>query len=354
MAHFVAPGAKPCRKNHSFSFLLALIVVTTLLGLFAVSTLDSEARISLTRGVYLFFVGLIFFNASFYFINNVALRTSLGIKYKKKYHLNVMDVFDISNKIVSSVQALLSCLTGLIICTYSCTRSLLKTSHFVSEAYAWFGASYFFYDIWSMYKVHTCGPADQKNGTIAKEKNKNALLKFGEYIISQPIIIMHHIFIGSFGFLVIVYLRGGLGDCVFGYVYLMELSTPFVSLRGILSKMGLKQSKLYVINGLLMLATFFFCRVAMFPYVCYLYSLVVDKPYFEAIMLLPRGCKIGIMILLLPQLYWFWLMIKGALKVFCPLAMLQPSSGSNSNIPKRQRRAANNSNSSTSQNNHNS
>lgn len=89
-----------CRKNHSFSFLLTLIVVTTLLGLFAVSTLDSEARISLTRGVYLFFVGLIFFNASFYFINNVALRTSLGIKYKKKYHLNVMDVFDISNKYV--------------------------------------------------------------------------------------------------------------------------------------------------------------------------------------------------------------------------------------------------------------
>jgi hypothetical protein len=33
------------------------------------------------------------------------------------------------------------------------------------------------------------------------------------------------------------YLRGGLGDCVFGFVYLMELSTPFVSFRGILSKL---------------------------------------------------------------------------------------------------------------------
>jgi hypothetical protein len=33
------------------------------------------------------------------------------------------------------------------------------------------------------------------------------------------------------------YLRGGLGDCVFGFVYLMELSTPFVSFRGILSRL---------------------------------------------------------------------------------------------------------------------
>lgn len=39
------------------------------------------------------------------------------------------------------------------------------------------------------------------------------------------------------------YLRGGLGDCFFGYIYLMEASTPFVSLRGILSKIGLKNSK---------------------------------------------------------------------------------------------------------------
>lgn len=77
------------------------------------------------------------------------------------------------------------------------------------------------------------------------------------------------------------YLRGGLGDCVFGFVYLMELSTPFVSLRGILSKMGLKTSKLYVINGLIMLGSFFFCRVAMFPYVCYMYSQVVGLPYWQ-------------------------------------------------------------------------
>lgn len=75
------------------------------------------------------------------------------------------------------------------------------------------------------------------------------------------------------------YLRGGLGDCVFGFVFLMEASTPFVSLRGILSRFGLKSSKLYVVNGLVMLASFFICRVAMFPYVLYMYAKFIRVDY---------------------------------------------------------------------------
>nr|CAD7445762.1 unnamed protein product [Timema bartmani] len=114
------------------------------------------------------------------------------------------------------------------------------------------------------------------------------------------------------------YLRGSLGDCVFGFVYLMELSTPFVSFRGILSKLKMKSSHLYVVNGLAMLVTFFFCRVVMFPYVCYLYSRLVGLTYWQAIWSLPTGCKIGIAVLMLPQVYWFILMLHGAIKVFCP------------------------------------
>lgn len=33
---------------------------------------------------------------------------------------------------------------------------------------------------------------------------------------------------------------------------------------------------------------------------------------FQAIYSLPRGCKISILILMLPQLYWFFLIVKGA------------------------------------------
>lgn len=43
----------------------------------------------------------------------------------------------------------------------------------------------------------------------------------------------------------------------------------------------MKSSQLYVINGLVMLVTFFFCRVVMFPYVFYLYSQLVGLSYWE-------------------------------------------------------------------------
>lgn len=106
------------------------------------------------------------------------------------------------------MQALLSCLTGIIIICYSCPRNLLKTSHYISEAYAWFGASYFMYDIWSMYQVyyHATQSNMQQNGElkIKKTKDKESAGKFWYYIKTNPVIVGHHLFIGLFGFSVIV------------------------------------------------------------------------------------------------------------------------------------------------------
>lgn len=106
----------------------------------------------------------------------------------------------------------------------------------------------------------------------------------------------------------------------------MEFSTPFVSLRSILSTMGLKDSRVYIVNGLLMLVTFFVCRVCMWPYVMWRYSLAIDAAsMWSAMCGLPRGCLISIAILFLPQLYWFYLMLMGALKV-CTYPALSLSS----------------------------
>lgn len=66
-------------------------------------------------------------------------------------------------------------------------------------------------------------------------------------------------------------------------MFMMEFSTPFVSLRSMLSVLGLKESRLYVINGLIMLATFFVCRVYMWPYVMWRYSVAIDATFWEVI-----------------------------------------------------------------------
>lgn len=252
-----------------------------------------------------------------------------------------------------------SCLAGFFVCRWSCPRNFLHASHFLSESYAWFAASYFFYDIWSMYKVYAAEASNKILATLGLGANNGSAIKrsktdgssdnggtmpnggaleeipsisngslsilvasklgtpsFLRYLITHKLMVFHHLFIGSYGLMVISFLRGGLGDCVFSFMYMMELSTPFVSFRGVLSILGLKESKAYVINGLVMLFTFFWCRVFLMPYVCYYYSQVVNLPFFEAFWRLPRGCKISILALFLPQLYWFRLMLRGAIKVF--------------------------------------
>lgn len=123
----------------------------------------------------------------------------------------------------------------------------LNQTHFRSDAYAWFGTAYFVYDMWSMYKVHiqkiadklkllndSCSTGDSKemnglydevkkngngngNGNIPVEKRnslKGELKRFNKvpteapsflyYCLTNPVMTIHHVFLGSFGLLVIV------------------------------------------------------------------------------------------------------------------------------------------------------
>lgn len=133
------------------------------------------------------------------------------------------------------------------------------------EAYGWFGTAYFMYDIWSMYKVHTQKIADKlklmrlnaattgansSNGVnivndVALKTNTNGVVTGGgggdsgdespvrvsaqqrenddiydydgecvqipkdgkwdffKYVITHPVMMVHHVFIGTFGLLVV-------------------------------------------------------------------------------------------------------------------------------------------------------
>lgn len=182
---------------------LVLLVISSLsVAVLVISDLDWTDRVSDGRGVLLFISGLVFFTSLFNMLN----LASLASPFIKKYKISTTDAMDISNKIVSAVQALFCCLTGLTICCYSCTRDMLKTSHYISEAYAWFGAAYFLYDIWSMYEVHISAPKvcveTQQNGEL-KEAKQGQVWRFADYLVKNPVIVMHHLFIGGFGFLFI-------------------------------------------------------------------------------------------------------------------------------------------------------
>lgn len=138
---------------------------------------------------------------------------------------------------------------------------------------------------------------------------------FIDYIKITKLMVFHHLFIGSYGLIVISSWRGGLGDCVFSFMFLMEASTPFVSFRSVLSILNLKKSKIFIVNGILMLLTFTIFRILMLPGLLYYYSTIVNLPFLQALVRLPIGCQLSIVALFLPQFYWFNLMIRVALKV---------------------------------------
>ncbi|XP_072934118.1 TLC domain-containing protein 3A [Epargyreus clarus] len=325
-------GMKPKIDRSMLYISMVVNVIALIVALGLLIELKAEDRISVPRGCALSLLGFVYFMSLYEACVEAALSTASGARFRTQFRLGQGDVMDICNKVVSAVQAAFSCVTGAVVCLWSCTRDFVRTSHVVSEGYAWFGAAYFFYDIYSMYMVHVHMISDGalKSKIRRLSKGGDAPLSVGDakrerptflqYCRHEPVILMHHLFIGGFGFLVIVYLRGGLGDCVFGFVYLMELSTPFVSARGILSRLRLKATRAYVVNGIAMLLTFFVCRVASLPYVCLMYSRVLGLPYLEAIKSLPLGCKVSMCILLLPQLYWFCLMAAGAVRVLAPRA----------------------------------
>ena len=53
---------------------------------------------------------------------------------------------------------------------------------------------------------------------------------------------------------------------------IFEASTPFVSLRAVLSQLdGMRHSRLYMFNGIAMVIAFFSCRILIYPifYKCY-------------------------------------------------------------------------------------
>lgn len=302
-------------------------------------------RVSLQRGLFLMSCGFVHFISLTTFFNKVLLETKKGLEFISKFHISLSDCLDISNKLVSAFQAILSFVFGSIICGYSCSKNFLWSSVVITESYAWFASAYFLYDIFSMYRVWNAKIFDRlklkkidfdnrlndfyskvvpslKNGElrifqkmqIGDEKIPN----FMEYLRRNPLIVFHHLLIGGWGLLVIAHLRGSLGDCIFSFFYVMEFSTPFVSFRAILSILKLKSSFLYMVNGVCMILSFFVVRILTLPYLLIKYSSVINQSVLSAAFSLPLTCRLSILAVFLPQFYWFYLISKGAIKMFFP------------------------------------
>ncbi|KAG7233734.1 hypothetical protein INR49_006655 [Caranx melampygus] len=197
------------------------------------------------------------------------------------------DAAVVSTRLVSSVQAVMA-------------------THWLTDSYILFATPYFAYDIYAMflchwYKLQVKGHEEEGEG----EPGSMRLAVMG-YLRREFLMVLHHVFMVAFCFPASLLWRQGKGDYFQGLLFLAELSTPSVCLGKVLIQ----------INGVVMLLSFFSCRVALFPYLYYAYSRYASMPLLSVPLVAPWQCNLGAALLWPLQLYWFFLICRGALRLF--------------------------------------
>lgn len=82
---------------------------------------------------------------------------------------------------------------------------------------------------------------------------------------------------------------------------------------------------LHKVNGALMLLSFLCCRVLLFPYLYWAYGRHAGLPLLAVPLAIPAHVNLGAALLLAPQLYWFFLICRGACRLFRPRGSPPPS-----------------------------
>ncbi|XP_053310828.1 TLC domain-containing protein 3A [Spea bombifrons] len=216
----------------------------------------------------------------------------------------------ISARIVSSIQGILAASSGFIIIT-SC-KDVKFERHWLATWYIWFIIPYMVYDTYVMYVRHWYKCREQRilNG---KEHFSRAMNSF---IQKDFLMLVHHTVILTILVPIGLFLRQDKGDFFVGCLFIAEMSTPFVSLGKVLIQLNLQNSLLHKVNGAFVLLTFFMCRILLFPFMYSAYGKQYGIPLYKVPLNIPVHCNVINATMLAPQIYWFWLICRKALRLY--------------------------------------
>ncbi|CAN9505015.1 unnamed protein product [Ophioblennius macclurei] len=211
-----------------------------------------------------------------------------------------------ATRLLSSLQAIMASAVGCVI-VRSCD-DIMEDGHWLTDAYIYFATPYFAYDVYAMYLCHR--HKMKVKGHEEAEETPAAVVSF---LRREFLMVLHHLFVVTFCFPASVLWRQGKGDYFQALLFLAELSTPFVSLAKVLIQYDQQHTLLHKVNGVVMLLTFFACRVLLFPYLYYAYSRYASIPLYRAPLAAPWQVNLGASLLWPLQLYWFALICRRAL-----------------------------------------
>ncbi|XP_071377042.1 TLC domain-containing protein 3A-like [Centroberyx affinis] len=247
--------------------------------------------------------GAVFFPGLFYSFRKVLKSTFT--------HWSDADVVAVSERLVSSIHASLAATAGVVIVT-SC-KDVMTDSHWLVNEYIFFGAPYMAYDIYAMYLNHYHTQRVKGHGGAYADHSLRTVKAF---LLKDWMFVLHHLVLLVVFMPITLLLRRGLGDFFIGCMFITECSTPFVSLGKILIQLGLDDSRLHRINGVIVLVSFFTCRILIFPFMYWMYGRQYGIPLHRVAFHLPLCCNVGNLAVLAPQIYWFTLLLRKAHRLY--------------------------------------
>ncbi|XP_030042149.1 TLC domain-containing protein 3A [Microcaecilia unicolor] len=222
----------------------------------------------------------------------------------------VADCSLISTRFVSSVQAVLATVSGLIVVS-SC-KDVRNDRHWLTTAYVWFLIPYISYDTYAMYLCHWYRSLEKEN----VDGKRLVMRAVKSFVQKDFLLLVHHMAILTILVPISLYFRRDLGDFFVGCLFLAELSTPFVSLGKVLIQLKQQHTLLHKVNGGVILLTFFLCRILLFPFMYYAYGRQYGIPLYKVPFNIPLHCNVANASILAPQLYWFCLICRKAVRLY--------------------------------------
>uniref|UniRef100_A0A8C0ZTC5 TLC domain-containing protein n=1 Tax=Castor canadensis TaxID=51338 RepID=A0A8C0ZTC5_CASCN len=183
------------------------------------------------------------------------------------------DCVMISTRVVSSVQAVLATGSGIVIIR-SCSN-VVSDRHWLAREYVWFLIPYMIYDSCAMYLCDWCRTKDQ---------NLRRTLTFRNFLSQNRLMITHHMVI-------------------------LFVLVPVAQLKQ-------QHTLLYKVNGILTLTTFLCCRILLFPFMYWAYGQHQGLSLLQVPFNIPFHCNVANAFLIAPQIYWFSLLCKKAVRLF--------------------------------------
>ncbi|XP_023600414.1 protein FAM57B [Myotis lucifugus] len=189
---------------------------------------------------------------------------------------------------------------GYIVST-SC-KHIIDDQHWLSSAYTQFAVPYFIYDIYAMFLCHWHKHQVKGHGGDegeARAPGSTWAVARG-YLHKEFLMVLHHAVMVLVCFPLSVVWRQGKGDYFLGCLLMAEVSTPFVCLGKILIQVSGPEGA-GACGG------------------------HAGLPLLAVPLALPAHVNLGAALLLAPQLYWFFLICRGACRLFWPRSSPPPS-----------------------------